>query len=134
MSRENVEVVMRVAAAFSDGDFETSFALLDPEVRLYPRSEEPGVEDVYHGHEGIFEWAVNWYSQWDEYEVEPVKLQDAPEEQVLVVFQERGCMEQMGITVEQEFSHSFIVRDGKIVEWRQYDSHQEALEAVGLRE
>ena len=43
-------------------------------------------------------------------------------------------LNQSGIEVEQEFSHSYTVRDGKVVEWRHHDSYEQALEAVGLRE
>ena len=38
------------------------------------------------------------------------------------------------IEIEQEFSHSFRLRDGRIVEWRMYDGQDQALAAVGLRE
>ena len=42
-------------------------------------------------------------------------------------------MERTGVEVLEEFSHSFLIRDGKVVEWRMYDSHEYALEAVRLR-
>jgi ketosteroid isomerase-like protein len=41
-------------------------------------------------------------------------------------------VESTGMEVEEDFSHTFVLRDGKVVEWRMYDSHAEALEAVGL--
>jgi ketosteroid isomerase-like protein len=104
---------------------------MDPEVRMYPRSEEPGVRTVYEGWDGVMEYLVNWYSQWEDYVVEPVKFLDAGD-QVLVVLRERGRMERQDIEIEQEFSHSFRLREGRILEWRHYDSHRQALEAVGL--
>jgi ketosteroid isomerase-like protein len=133
MSRENVETLRAVAGSAADGDATAWLRAMDPGVRMYPRSEEPGVRSVYEGWEGVMEYMTNWYSQWEEYEVEPVKFLDAGD-QVLVVLRERGRMERDGIELEQEFSHSFKLRDGRIVEWRHYDSHQQALEAVGLRE
>jgi ketosteroid isomerase-like protein len=36
--------------------------------------------------------------------------------------------------VEENFAHVFKLRDGKIVEWRQFGPLREALEAVGLSE
>jgi ketosteroid isomerase-like protein len=132
VSQENVELVKRLAEAFLGNDFETSLSLMDPEIHVYPRPEEPGVDDVYRGHDGMFEWATNWYSQWDEYDAEPVSYRDAPGDQVLVVFRERGRMDRAGIEVEEEFSHSFTVRDGRVVEWRQYDSYEQAIESLGL--
>ena len=38
----------------------------------------------------------------------------------------------LGLEVEEDFSHSFRLRAGKIVEWQMYDSNAEAREAVGL--
>jgi len=106
---------------------------MDPAVRVYPRSEEPGVRAVYDGWDGVMEYMVNWYSQWEDYEVEPLEFLDAGD-QVLVVMQERGRMDREGLNVTQEFSHSFKLREGLVVEWRMYDPHEQALEAVGLSE
>jgi ketosteroid isomerase-like protein len=134
MSKDNVEVVKLVLAAFSDGDYEAVFALVDPDVRVYPRPDEPGAEPVYRGHEGLVDYTVNWYSQWDDYEFETRTVREAPGDRVLLLLNERGRLQGSGITVEQEFTHSYTVRGGKIVEWRQYESYPQALTDVGLAE
>jgi ketosteroid isomerase-like protein len=133
MSREDVESLQAVFQAIADGDATAWLRAMDPEVRLYPRSEEPGVRAVYEGWDGVMEYLVNWYSDWEDYESEPVEFQDAGD-QVLVVLRERGRMERSGIEVEEEFSHSFKLRDGRIVEWRHHNSRQDALDALGLSE
>jgi ketosteroid isomerase-like protein len=134
MANGNVELVERLLAAFDGGDLETALPLLDPDIRVYPRSEEPGVKNVYEGHEGLFAYIDNWFSQWDEYKVETVSLKGAPGDRVLVVMAERGHLKQSGITLDQEFSHSWSVSGGKATEWRMYDSHAQALEALGLED
>jgi ketosteroid isomerase-like protein len=131
MSREDVEALRAVANSAAEGDATAWLRAMDPEVRVYPRSEEPGVRSLYEGWDGVMEYMTNWYSQWEDYEVEPVKFLDAGD-QVLVVLRERGRNARQEIEVEQEFSHSFRLRDGRIVEWRHYDSHDQALEALGL--
>jgi ketosteroid isomerase-like protein len=131
MSREHVEILRTVAGEVSDGDAGAWLRAMDPEVRLYPRPEEPGVRRVYEGWDGVMEYMVNWFGQWDDYVADPVEFLDA-DDQVLVVFRERGRMERGGIEIEQDFSYSFRIRDGLIVEWRAYDSHEQALAAVGL--
>jgi ketosteroid isomerase-like protein len=131
MSQENVEVLKAVAASAADGDAMAWLRAMDPAVRVYPRPEEPGVLAVYEGWDGVMQYTINWYSQWEDYDVEPVEFLDAGD-QVLVVMRERGRLERGGLEVEQEFSHSFKLRDGLVVEWRMYDSHDQALEAVGL--
>ena len=131
MSQENVEIVRRAFEAASDGDVGVWFQAADPDIRVYPRPEEPDAADEYRGLDGLMEYLTNWYSQWDVYEAEPLEMIDAGEH-VLVVARERGRVERTGLEVVEDFSHSFVVRDGKVVEWHMYDSHAEALEAVGL--
>ncbi len=131
MSRENMELVRRSWEAFNRQDLDAWFADIDPDVCVYPRPDEPGVKQVYRGHDGLMAYLANWLSQWDRYEAEPLELIDAAD-RVLVVARERGRLEQQGIEVEQHFDHSFTISAGKIIEWRMYDSHAEALEDLGL--
>jgi ketosteroid isomerase-like protein len=131
VARQDVEVVRSALAASADGDVGAFFRFADPAIRLYPRPAEPGVETVYEGLEGMMEYLTNWYSQWDEYDAELVAAEPAGE-RVLAVVRETGRAGRAGIEVVEEFSHSFLIRDGKAVEWRMYDSHAEAREALGL--
>jgi ketosteroid isomerase-like protein len=133
MSQENVEIVRRTFEASSDGDVGVWFQAADPDIRVYPRSEEPDAADEYRGLDGLMDYLVNWYSQWDDYEIDPIEIIDAGKH-VLVVTRERGRVERKGVEVEENFNHSFVLRNGKVVEWHMYDSHADALEALGLRE
>ena len=133
MSQENVEAVRRAFEAAAEGDVGVWFQSADPDIRVYPRPAEPDAADEYRGFDGLMDYLTNWYSQWDEYEVEPVEFTDAGEH-VLVQVREHGRVERTGVEVEEVFSHSFVLRDGKTVEWHMYDSHADALEALGLRE
>jgi ketosteroid isomerase-like protein len=133
MSQENVEIIRRGFEAAAEGDLGVWFQMADPDIRVRPRPAEPDAADEYRGLDGLMDYVVNWYSQWDEYESEPVGIIDAGGH-VLVVVRERGRVQSTGMEVEEEFSHSFVVREGKVTEWRMYDSHAEALEAAGLRE
>jgi ketosteroid isomerase-like protein len=60
-----------------------------------------------------------------------VSLEDVGDH-VLAVVRERGRLEGSGLEVEEDFSHSFALRNGKVAEWRMYDSHAEARAALGL--
>jgi len=133
MPEENIELVKRLLLAYRQSDFPATLALLDEKVRVYPRSEEPGVSEVYEGHDGLFEYLGNWLGQWDDYETEPISFRDAPGDQVMVVMTERGHLKRSGITLDEEFTHSFAVESGTVTEWRMYDSNPQALEALGLK-
>lgn len=77
------------------------------------------------------DYLLNWYGQWDAYESEPLEMIDAGAH-VLVVARERGRVERTGMEVVEDFCHSFVLRDGKVLEWHMYDSRADALKAVGL--
>jgi ketosteroid isomerase-like protein len=132
MASENVDVVKRLVLAYNRADFQTALALIDPDIRVYPRSEEPGVREVYGGHEGAFEYLGNWLGQWDDYETEPLSFREAADDRILVVMAERGHLKKTGITVDEPFDHAFTVKNGKVTEWRMFDSHEQALEELGL--
>jgi hypothetical protein len=44
MFQENVEIVRRGFQAFADNDLEGWFAAATPDLKIYPRPEEPGVK------------------------------------------------------------------------------------------
>jgi ketosteroid isomerase-like protein len=131
VSSEDVEILRRALDAGSEGDLAAWFQVAHPDIRVYPRPGEPDADKEYRGLDGLMDYAVNWYSQWDEYDFEAVDITDAGEH-VLVVLRERGRIQRTGMEVVEELSHSFVMRDGKVAEWHMYDSHEEARAAVGL--
>ncbi len=131
MAQGDADIVRAAFADAAEGDVAVWFRAADPDIRVLPRPAEPDAADEYRGLDELMDYLVNWYSQWEEYEVEPVEIVDA-NDYVLAVVRERGRMESTGLEVEEDFSHSFLLRGGKVVEWRMYDSHPEARAAVGL--
>ena len=131
MAEADADIIRAAFAAAAEGDVGVWFRAADPDIRVIPRPAEPDAADEYRGLDELMDYLVNWYGQWEEYEVEPVEIVDA-NEHVLAVVRERGRLEGSGLEVEEDFSHSFRLRAGKVVEWRMYDSHAEARAAVGL--
>lgn len=127
----DAEIVRAALEESAEGDVGVWFRMADPDIRVLPRPAEPDAAAEYRGLDELMDYLVNWYSQWEEYEFETVEIVAAGEH-VLAVMRERGRLEGSGLEVEEDFSHSFRLRDGKVVEWRMYDSHAEAREAVGL--
>jgi ketosteroid isomerase-like protein len=130
MSQENIDLARRSSLALAETDFETWFATIAPECKLYPRPEEPGVKPCYEGWDEILEYLVNWFSGWKEYSGEPERFIDAGD-YVVVDVREVGIAAQSGLRVEERFAHAVRVRDGKIDEWRMFGPLDEALAAVG---
>jgi ketosteroid isomerase-like protein len=131
MSDHNVALVRRGLEAAQRGEFEAFLELVDPAIRLYPRTEEPGVRSCYEGHDGMVEYLANWYSGWAEYTVAPERFIDAGE-YVIVDMREVGVTEQTGMRVEGTFAHAIRLAGGKAIEWRMYGPVSEALEALGI--
>ena len=64
----------------AEGDIGALFQFADPEIRVHHRPSEPDAAAEYRGLEGLMDYAVNWYSQWDEYTAQPIEIIDVGEQ------------------------------------------------------
>ncbi|MFL5820224.1 MAG: nuclear transport factor 2 family protein [Solirubrobacteraceae bacterium] len=136
MSRENVEVVRLAVEAWQRDDLETWLSLMDPDVE-YHTAIERGLEggaSVYRGHDGIREFWTLRRTEVEDYLLESQELRDLPNGRVLHLTHIRWRGAASGIELESPLGMVVTVRGGKIVRSVHYLSHEEALEAVGLRE
>lgn len=124
---ENVEAARRWVELYNErGDVAEFLSLLDPDVEL----QTPGGPRL-HGHAQAREWF--------EREPENVRLRIIPERFVdkgdVVVGlgkTEARWIESGEIAHEGESAAVISFRDGKIVEWQPFPSHDAALNAAGL--
>ncbi len=129
MSQENVKIAQRWVELFNDrGDVDEFLSLHDPEVEL----QTPGGPRL-RGHDQVREWFEAGY--------ENVQPRIVPERFVaggdIVVGLGRievRWIESGEIAHEGESAGAYWFRDGKIIRWQPFNTHAEALEAVGLRE
>ena len=136
MSRENVEIVRRVYEAAARRDAASVLALYDPNVELdNSRLAIGGLMGggVYHGHEGLRSFFLEWHESWDDVEYDYEELLDAGDGQVISFVTTRGRGRTSGAEVQIAHALVWTVRDGKVVRVMWFSSRQEALEAVGLR-
>jgi ketosteroid isomerase-like protein len=131
MSRENVDTVRRMYAAYARGDFETGLSCLDPDIEFSQPVDEPG-GGIYHGHEGVIQAFARWTAAWDDYRVEVEELIDLGDG-VLVRTRHHGRGKDSGVEVEMQIFQLWTLRDDKVVRARMYYDEAEAREA-GLRE
>ncbi len=136
MSRENVEITGRAYEAWQRDDFEGFLSLIDPDVEWLTASERElgGVTSVYRGHQGMREFWDHWRAEVEDISIEIEETRDLGDERVLALGRIGFRGSASGITVESELALVQTLRAGKIVRSMDYMSHQEALEAVGLRE
>ena len=128
---ERAREVERALREFAAGDPAPALDLLASDFSLFPRPSEPGVRREYHGIEGLMAYLENWFGQWDLYEIEPIRSYET-DDSVLVVIRERGTLERVDLRLEEDFAHSFTFLGDQIVEWRMYDSLEQAASALGI--
>jgi ketosteroid isomerase-like protein len=134
MSRENVETVRRAIEAWNADDLDAFLAELDADVEWHP-AIEPGLEGkatIYRGPDGARRiWRQDRGEAWERLTNRPHELRDLGES-VLALGQLELTARTTGIEFSQEVGEVFDLRAGKIVRIRDFLTHAEALEAVGL--
>jgi ketosteroid isomerase-like protein len=132
VSRENVEIVRRGYEAWARGDMAAVLDAFDPEIEWWEREEVPD-ERAHRGIDAIRTRLAELDEMWIGLAMEPRELIDAGE-YVVVPFRltGRGRVSRAAVAVDEV--HVFRLRDGKILELREFNKKAEALEAVGLEE
>jgi ketosteroid isomerase-like protein len=132
MSRENVEVVRSLYAAWERGDFAAEMDSYDPAVELV----------IDYGPDrftasGADEMRRVWREQltlWESWSTGPIEQLIEHGDHVVVAHSLRARSKR-GISVDmQDAGAAFTFRDGRIVWVFATDQMRKALEAVGLRE
>jgi hypothetical protein len=131
MSQENVERHQRAIAAMNRRDLDAFLALMDDEVETVSRIV--AVEGGLHGHDGIRQWWESWFSAFPDYHIEVVELRDFGD-LTLATLRGLGRGASSALPLEDKLWQASRWRRGKTIWWRAFDTQEEALEAVGLRD
>lgn len=131
MSRENVEMLRRAYAAFSERDVEGALQDISPEA-TYVTTGLPGQPKVVRGPEGYreaFGWLLDMFDDWTLAAREFIDAGD----KVATEFTLSGRGHQSGIESSITFWQVWTVRDGKFVHGQGFTSREKALAAAGLQ-
>jgi ketosteroid isomerase-like protein len=133
MSRENVEIVGRVYAAFNSEDLERILALMHPDFETAVPPELSPEPDTYRGHNGIRRYFDSFREAMNEIRFDQGDSRGSGASVVVAVrLSAKG--RSTGILVEQHLGQVWTVRNGKATHVRSYASYPDALTAVGLAE
>jgi ketosteroid isomerase-like protein len=136
MSRKNVETVQRAIEAWNADDLDAFLVELDGDVEWHP-AIQPGLEGeatTYRGHDGArMIWSQDRGDAWERLTNRPQEFRDFGDS-VLVLGHLDLTARKTGIEFSQAVGEVFDLRAGKIVRIRDFLTHAEALEAMGLRE
>jgi ketosteroid isomerase-like protein len=130
MSRENVEALKEVYAAWRAGDFWTP-EIFDPEVEVV----WAGVLDVGadRGLPALERGLRRWLAAWDDCRMEADEIIPV-QDRVVVLITAQGRGKGSSVEVEAHWAHLWTFHDGKAVRLEGFVDPAEALKAVGLRE
>jgi ketosteroid isomerase-like protein len=132
MSRENVEVVQRVAEALSRRDYEAAAMDLDANVEWHNTAAFPGPRR-YSGPEGVRAFLNDQTETFDLQGLEIERVAEASDKVVLVVHT-WGQGKASAVPVDARFAMIFALRDAKVIRIEVRGHWAEVLEAMGLRE
>ena len=131
MSHENVEIVQAVIDAWNRGDWDA--ALKDAATSFefdFSRAIGPG-RGVY-GLDQMGEYFRQFTEMWTSLRLETHEFIEAGEQ--VVTPNTLHAQGRDGIEVQARSAWVWTIRDGKVLHLCFYQSHEEALEAVGLSE
>ena len=134
MSRENVELVRSICAAWERGDY-SSADWADPEIDfVIADGPSPG---RWSGHAGMAEGWRAWLGAWEDFQQQAEGYRDLDGERVLVLFRFKGIGKTSGLDLAKMHplgTGLFHVRGGKVTRFVGYTQRERALADLGLRE
>ena len=92
-----------------------------------------GEEGVFRGHDGIRRWWRDLHDHYEDLNTEVLEVRDFGE-RLVVVFVVRGRGKGSGIALDTPLAQVVTMRQGKVIEVRDYFSREEALDSVGLED
>jgi ketosteroid isomerase-like protein len=130
MSEETLELARASYAAWNRGDLETMLESLDEDVEYRTSGVFPGLEPVYHGHEGMRRFWEDFGSPWDSLRIVIDDLRESGD-QIVALFRFEAVGRD-GLTVHRDAANVITFRDGLAIRIDAYGSWETGLEAVGL--
>jgi ketosteroid isomerase-like protein len=117
---DNLEIIQRLYAEFlSVPERVTSPELLDffdPEVEIQQSASVMGTEGTFHGYEGLARAAREVFDVFRDAHWVPEQL-EAEGDDVVAVVESRGYGRESGIEVRALVTHTWTLRNGRIVRW-----------------
>ncbi len=130
MSEENVAVVEAAYEALAREGLDRFLEYWTED--LDHRSIKGALDDrgPIHGRIAMRAFVEDWIDLFDDFQIEPIELIDAGENQVVAVIRISGQARLSGVETDQTFGAVFSIRDGMIARGREYETRAEALEAA----
>ena len=133
MSQENVEIARAAFEAWNAGELQDALSRFHPQIVYHPRADEPD-PSPHVGRDAYERLVYGFVDSFSEITLEVLELIDAGDH-VIASTVLHGVLREQGRAsagVSDTYVFVYKLRDGLIVEGREYRTKQEALEAAGL--
>jgi ketosteroid isomerase-like protein len=132
MSQENVEVVRRQFEAFAQGGVDAAAAFWHPDIEW--RAVEGAVDDigVFKGRDAMARYYGDWADMVEDLRGEVTEVVYESGEILVVVVRTSGHARGSNAPIHGRHSVVYTIRDGQIVRGREYETPEQALEALEL--
>ena len=127
MSRENVDLVLRMYESFNRRDLGAILALMDDEVVIEPRLG--ALEGDYRGHAGVRRWWADLLGFLPDYEAEIAAVEDHGD-MTLGQISGRAHGAASATPIVETWWQSIRWRDGRCIWWRNFATKADALETI----
>jgi len=117
--------------AWSHGDLEAALQRLAPDLEFVTSGLYPGLEPVYHGHEGFAHFWRDFRDAWQDITIEIDEIVEGRENRYAVVARFRATGRD-GIPAERPVGMQITIAGGVIKRIESFGSGAEALAAAGI--
>jgi ketosteroid isomerase-like protein len=116
MGEEDVDIVRRLYECFRERDNETPFTYYADDIVWDARGAEIlGLDQVYHGHEGIRTFWRQWLEAWEEIDFEEGEPVEQDDGRIRVLVRQRNRGHGTGIWIDQDpYFHFWTLVGGKV--------------------
>jgi ketosteroid isomerase-like protein len=138
MSQGNVEIVrswyMQLPVMNSEAlDFFYEH-VWDPAIDWRAMAGAPDDLGPIEGRDAMRRYLEEGLELFEDVALEPEEIIDGGEDRVIVVLRFTGRARLSGVETELRFAILYVLRDGRVVQGREYATKEESLEAAGLSE
>ena len=118
--------------AYRNADIDWLLEHTDPEVEITQIAELPGAR-TYRGREGFVDALLDWPLQWQNFQIEPLRLFAVGDDHIVISSIHRGRPASMDIEVEAQIVFLMRWRDRLLTDWNIFMTVDEAVAAAQAR-
>ena len=118
--------------AYRNADIDWLLEHTDPDVEITQIRELPGAR-TYRGCEGFIDALLDWPTQWQDFQVEPLRVFAVGDDHLVISGIHRGRPSSVDIEVEAEMVFLMRWRDRLLTDWNMFMTVDEAVAAAQAR-